>query len=465
MNFQACKGVVDDQGQAYRCDLASIDSSWMSKKGILYEAATADFAAQQASGTTDPQQASGTVDSQQAPGTDTVDTYLDSIRKSLKKWMREKTLHNRSELKNDLTVSLADSGFVEGSLVLLCGPKDAGKTFFLKRFMEDLKSNESVYPVYVDMRSGPFTVALQRSLVPPNVSVVESHHVMNYLRNVSTKLAESDLQSDLGKLGSDIASVFCCETKSEEEKTKDLILLFASTTKEFGIAPLLVIDEANMLISESGADIKDGEAKRITEFLVQQTKQEASMNVLLASSLHSYPRKLEKLGVHKTTLQHVLFDELTPPHMLTLLELVGIGPNLIHLLINAYGGHIMFLERCIHQLCLQKSRFAAIDMIAQVEGGEEHFREVLHRYGTQTHIDIYKELADKGWVAHNDKVDDKFYALMNENNVAYTVSRRHRGLQNQMIFDDPDVDVAHVLSTQALRYHVLRCLANHERRR
>jgi hypothetical protein len=102
-------------------------------------------------------------------------------------------------------------------------------------------------------------------------------------------------------------------------------------------------------------------------------------------------------------------------------------------------------------------------MIAQVEGSEEHFRAVLQRYGTQTHIVIYKELADKGWVADNDKVDDKFYALMNEHNVAYTVSRRHRGLQNQMIFDDPDVDVTHVLSTQALRYHMLRCVAKHEK--
>jgi archaellum biogenesis ATPase FlaH len=44
----------------------------------------------------------------------------------------KKTLHNRSELKRDLNVSLADTGCVEGSLVLLCGPKDVGKTFFSK---------------------------------------------------------------------------------------------------------------------------------------------------------------------------------------------------------------------------------------------------------------------------------------------------------------------------------------------
>jgi hypothetical protein len=81
MKFQDFKGVVDDQGQAYRCDLASIDRSWMSKRGILYEAAKADFDARK----------------QQATGTDTVDNYLDGIRKSLMKWMREKTLHNRNE--------------------------------------------------------------------------------------------------------------------------------------------------------------------------------------------------------------------------------------------------------------------------------------------------------------------------------------------------------------------------------
>jgi hypothetical protein len=118
------------------------------------------------------------------------------------------------------------------------------------------------------------------------------------------------------------------------------------------------------------------------------------MNIILASSLHSYPRKLENLGVHKITVQRVLFDELSPPHMSTLLEFVGIGPNLRYLLRNAYGGHIMFLHHCIHQLNLEKSRFAAIDMIAQVEGDEEHFREVPEKDRTPTHFDIYKELAN-----------------------------------------------------------------------
>jgi hypothetical protein len=123
MNFQAFKGVVDDQGQAYRCDLASIDSSWMSKKGMLYEAATADFAALQAS---------GTVDSQQAPGTDTVDNYLDGIRKSLKTGMREKTLHNRSELKNDLTVCLwRILAVLRGVLFCCAGRRMSVKPFFL----------------------------------------------------------------------------------------------------------------------------------------------------------------------------------------------------------------------------------------------------------------------------------------------------------------------------------------------
>jgi hypothetical protein len=90
------------------------------------------------------------------------------------------------------------------------------------------------------------------------------------------------MQSNLVQIGSDIAAILCCVTKSEEEKTKDLILQFTKTQKELGIAPLLVIDEANMLIPGGGGDTKDGEgaAKRITEFLVQQT------NDLLASSLH-----------------------------------------------------------------------------------------------------------------------------------------------------------------------------------
>jgi hypothetical protein len=56
--------------------------------------------------------------------------------------------------------------------------------------MEDLKSNESVYPVYIDMRSGSFTAALQRNLVSSDESCVKGHEIFNYLGNVSTKLVK-----------------------------------------------------------------------------------------------------------------------------------------------------------------------------------------------------------------------------------------------------------------------------------
>jgi hypothetical protein len=66
---------------------------------------------------------------------------------------------------------------------------------------------------------------------------------------------------------------------------------------------LLILDEANLLISgdrnktnnqRDGTDELKMEQK-LAEFLLQQTKQDSKISILLASSLHSYPRKLKDL--------------------------------------------------------------------------------------------------------------------------------------------------------------------------
>jgi hypothetical protein len=81
-------------------------------------------------------------------------------------------------------------------------------------------------------------------------SKVTTYQVYKYFSKGSKKLMERCLQSDAGKLVEGIAGVFCCEGTTEEEKTRDLIKLFLSMMERFGIAPQLVIDKANMLISD-----------------------------------------------------------------------------------------------------------------------------------------------------------------------------------------------------------------------
>jgi hypothetical protein len=157
---------------------------------------------------------------------------------------------------------------------------------------------------------------------------------------------------------------------------------------------------------------------------VQQTKQEAEVNVLLANSLHSYPRTLENLGIHKGTIQFDMSEELTPPSMSSLLDILSQCLCWPHL----------FLSNCLHHHCMMKEEFVAIYMISDLEGGGNDFCALLKMFGSSKYIAIYQKLADRGWIKRDDDAGNtEFYDLiMNDMNLlAYTVSRRHRGLNGQ----------------------------------
>lgn len=128
---------------------------------------------------------------------------------------------------------------------------------------------------------------------------------------------------------------------SDEVKTKELIRRFAESSSSLGISPLLILDEANLLISGNSNKREGTDELKVdqdlVEFLVQQTKHESKMSIALASSLHSYPRKLGDLGIREEHVCCSVAEEFTPSEITLLLESFGMGKSLIHLIVNAYG--------------------------------------------------------------------------------------------------------------------------------
>jgi len=189
---------------------------------------------------------------------------------------------------------------------------------------------------------------------------------------------------------------------------------------------VLIVDEANTALP-SGPPEAQARTREALSLLTQLTKQTRQLNVLLAASEHAEPFRLAQLGFNTVHLtMTVITCEVPPADMLAVLRREwGCGPELAAGLVAVYGGSVWRASIALGALARDREAYPAIGAFgagtiraadACVKAARSGRPEMA---GLEARL---RSLADRGYAAIGDGVDDPRAELVSARNVGGVVS-------------------------------------------
>jgi hypothetical protein len=119
--------------------------------------------------------------------------------------------------------------------------------------------------------------------------------------------------------------------------------------------PTIIIDEFNRFLSEES---KKEENRLFLELLVQVAKESNQSKIILASSEHAFPYRLNLVAggnFSQNATKRIFAGEVPPQNMFELLTVDWkMGPSLASVFIACYGGHIWNCALAVDELLSQK---------------------------------------------------------------------------------------------------------------
>ncbi|KAG7671494.1 hypothetical protein KSW81_003629 [Nannochloris sp. 'desiccata'] len=238
----------------------------------------------------------------------------DDRRKS-SKWKAESPFFNRS---NEQKVFNKNLKGMPGVITVLIGPPSCGKSRFLKEMVDQLGLGQDPPPViFINSRlvrvNGP--EAISKALVD---EVTSQDNLLNLskfpdlvqgiLEQVSmvagVKTPVGNVSFNLGEL----AKLFKKDEENLTETIKKLKILFKSIAS-LPRKPVIVIDEANMLMKWKELESTEPQLESLLAFLVAISKEANLVHVVLATSDYFLANWLKGKGVATNNFRiHVLGD-------------------------------------------------------------------------------------------------------------------------------------------------------------
>ena len=294
----------------------------------------------------------GTMDSEQQYNA-TVES-LDTICATLQDFIETKQLVDCESLLRTLRKVGIDK---HGSLSLLLGGANVGKSLAMRHLYDECdKEDSDVLAIYMDGRKAG-AASLDTFIFHHISEIVDGAAFLKKdLVDVLDKLSLTDTRSkkdDLtigakGGVGTFVGNMINGR-QVYKRGSVDSFVDFAQTKGKF---PLILIDEANLFLTSEKGD----STRAVLQDLVSSTKQRLEVNVVMASSEHSFPYTLKEHGVDSGKLSRVIFaGEIPPKDMMSFLlkgegPFKGVGQHLAHTLVSAYGGHLFFDLQCARDI-------------------------------------------------------------------------------------------------------------------
>ena len=363
----------DDFFYSEAIDMSKEGLAWLDTSGLMWKAAAKDAAQRNVS----------------------VQEYVEDIKIHIRRFAVSDKVYDRKRLLKAL-----DDAFSEpGQFSLLLGGKSVGKSLVL-RYLQKRYNNEGQVDVnnvkrlvlYVDARGSPgdlkTCLANAYTSLPLQQKTGKLDQTDWYVNIVSggvdgvmlliggitaSPFVDKATGDSIGAVVKRIGSLLL--DKDLERATASILDDFAKYAATHDAFPVLVIDEANVVM---GNALNDTSTKNVLINLVKRTKDMKTMTVILASSEHAYPYRLEREGLNLGDVGMRIFaGEIPPRDMWNLLvnatydqgpnigkpvvdkPLVGMGPELAELCLAAYGGHFLQVQNAMNALELLKNRFEA----------------------------------------------------------------------------------------------------------
>jgi hypothetical protein len=151
----------------------------------------------------------------------------------------------------------------------------------------------------------------------------------------------------------------CGSSLDDDSKEIKLLKLLQAVAEKAKERPCLVIDQANIVLN--GQE----QSKKLLNMICSATKEEQWLNVVLCSSIHSYPQQLAAIrGINLHLVPVVHASELSPKAMWRCLTqekvpetdepLIGMGDSFAAACISLFGGNIAVIQSCLSQLIKRK---------------------------------------------------------------------------------------------------------------
>jgi hypothetical protein len=164
----------------------------------------------------------------------------------------------------------------------------------------------------------------------------------------------------------------CGSSLDDDSKEIKLLKLLQAVAEKAKKRPCLVIDEANIVLNG------EEQSKKLLNMICSATKEERWLNVVLCSSIHSYPRQLAATrGIHLHLVPVVHASELSPKAMWHFLtqekvpgtgeSLIGMGSSLAAACISLFGGNIAVIEASLSEL-IDSKNLSAQTILEGLEG-------------------------------------------------------------------------------------------------
>jgi hypothetical protein len=406
------------------------DLSWLTQSGLAWEAAEMDAIRLEI---------------------DSPEEYIAMVEHNFYQFMETGIVYDRDDLYKFFKSTLG-----KGSLSLLLGGKSVGKSLLLKDITESTNTGkmesingDKMAILYINGRSkayAPISEALKlgwEQLAADYPEMFPQQTMTEFFAFGSRAKQIIDAQQDQdGKAGKLFDSFLDIIAPNPQDKGKplpcgvlvnllltlvpsvsdeDALALFVEKAKAVGRKPILIIDEANLVLLDK--DEHDNAASQFLKYLVQLTKEERELTVVLTSSEHDYPYLLESTGFNLNDVQNKVFiGEIPPKDMFDLLtsatykmysnngkagtkggeKIVGMGPNLARLFVSAYGGHVQRISQGVESIALAKENYEIAAVLNKISQNvtmcikEANFRE------RSKMISLLKEMALTGFVPLSD---------------------------------------------------------------
>ena len=358
------------------------------------------------------------------------------------------------------------AGADEGTLVLLVGAKDVGKSLIVRTLPARLKPLRRHVVVLSARVTGPDLARGIINGIKPDATMLSEFvkqlekvapAIAAAILSVAVKAAIAALPRDLGvtaedasaaasAAGANAASAFTAPSRApaayELEELVAVLEAYIAACTTRGFFPVLVIDEANLALPSPRPPKAPGDTQpeppftpeeaRVRErtlaalgLLTQLSKESKRLNVLLAASEHAEPYRLAELGYSTAHMTEVVVASEVPPAEMRamLVDNWRCGPALAEGLLAVYGGHVLRAKNALAKLARDKAGSKAISAITPdaIRGVLACLRAARSSDPVMKGLhDVLRELAECGYAAVDDDTDPRA-ALVSHFNVGGVV--------------------------------------------
>ncbi|CAB9529361.1 expressed unknown protein [Seminavis robusta] len=216
---------------------------------------------------------------------------MDQLDQNFDQMMVKGDVFGRTQLKQEIRALTTSAG----GLTFITGSRSIGKTRLLKEISEDYKHPTSeVMLVYVDGRDGSLARGIRKAL--EELAENKWYQKVDFskvgklvaagktaIKPLTASHPTTDAAVEAASCG--LMEVFARLAGSDSEEA-DLVELIADLALEQQKKPCLVIDEANRIATAEDTSVM---AK-----IVKNTKVKCQMSIMLCTSVHAYPRKMNE---------------------------------------------------------------------------------------------------------------------------------------------------------------------------